>query len=430
LFAAGLAALAVPVSIAGFREIWRQREYFDSGFWLVLGSAVVINVAAPVAKLSGNFTRWRSDLGGESIEYTGLASVLASTSHGALFFLASCFVLFLLAKQGAAARIRPGTVPIILMLLLSMLASGAHSYGTFNAKVFVLAVLVVAAGLAQGGRGAQLAVTAVGLSVAALSAIVAIVAPGSAIAGCVRKCGAFSSVFSGVLLNENQLGMLIVCCIPFAATALVGKIRWWTIGLFASVILASGSRSSMLTLAVVLIVLLIVRPTAPHPEGRYVHAAAAVSAVGLVCILVPMVNKDPTSFTNRGYLWQVAIERFWSSPVVGRGWADWSHAFIVFRGAEYGPHNQWLHILNIGGLAGAVLFVVFTTRLLGGGGRKHAALVGTVLVAAIASGITENPLSFGAIEWMSWMFPAMLLAAPMSSSAADRYPAGSLEVAS
>jgi O-antigen ligase len=310
-----------------------------------------------------------------------------------------------------------------------MFASGYRGYGTIDNYVLAIAVLVIAAGVTTG-RGAALGASTFLVVVVIGCAAAAVVAPSNAFTECDWKCGVFATLFPGILLNENELGMLLVCCLPFVIWSFTGWARRVTALTLVMMVLASGSRSSMLALAVTVLTLWVLRPNRRGRRLRHFNAVAAgaVIAAGGVGLLLPIVNQSPAFATNRGYLWQTALDRFHLSPVIGLGWSDWPRVAagggVLLKGALYGPHNEWMHILNVSGLLGIALFAVFLGRVFYVS-RHQGAFVASVLVAVLGSGWTENPLSFSGILWITWLFPALLLAPLSPSGTAVRAELGS-----
>jgi O-antigen ligase len=88
-------------------------------------------------------------------------------------------------------------------------------------------------------------------------------------------------------------------------------------------------------------------------------AGIAVTATGIYywpILLARMFHGgDGVAMSGRDDLWSFFLEEFWLSPIFGRGLGagfialeDWGEGFKV-------PHNEYLHLLVIGGVVGATL---------------------------------------------------------------------------
>lgn len=228
-------------------------------------------------------------------------------------------------------------------------------------------------------------------------------------------------ILSGPFGSGNNLGLALAVGLP--AVMYLGR-RWLrTIGVVV-VLLALGwtfSRTSWvgalaaLGLGVVLILLPRVRSTSSRLDlsrVRRVAAALALSGTGLVALALPVATSSDTAFSNRGGFWQHGLDAWQERP-----WTGWGSGYYGrlaesednIGGFAFHAHNQWLHLLVIGGIllfvpvvAAFVSAAVAAVRMAGEGFAWPA----TMLTALFVSTMFEVPL--GLVD-RSMFYPAVLV---------------------
>lgn len=264
-----------------------------------------------------------------------------------------------------------------------------------------------------------------------------------------------ASVLAGVGTNENILAYtLVIALAAMLATSmprgLLGRAAW--LGLVGAnaggLYLAASGTSVVAVLAVILAVAAIAiwpmlrsRPRRHRLLGGGFVVAAL--AVGLTLVVV-VLGKDLTSFSGRAPLWRAAWESTLDrSPWLGSGWgAVWTHPWSMVPPNEVAQdiadrtgyplshgHNFFVDVLPELGLLGVtiggvmVAYVIRAIRRsglrLGGPNPDAGRLALLVLVALLASGITE-PMLTTPLGW--W---CLALVAATSSLPTARRPSTS-----
>jgi O-antigen ligase len=136
--------------------------------------------------------------------------------------------------------------------------------------------------------------------------------------------------------------------------------RSW-MGALASVnlvlVILSGTRTSMLASAVLLLAYVL---TSEQFRARLRRSRAlvlfAICLIGTaVTVYAPTLYGRVLDSLGRSGIWQRFYDEFWRSPIFGRGIGS---AFITRKPLELlyaAPHNEYLHLLVVGGALGFVL---------------------------------------------------------------------------
>jgi teichuronic acid biosynthesis protein TuaE len=191
------------------------------------------------------------------------------------------------------------------------------------------------------------------------------------------------------------------------------KGRSWT-GALASVnlvlVILSGTRTSMLASAVLLIAYVL---TSEQFRERLRRSRAMV-LFGICLIGAAVTFYAPTLYTRvldslgRSGIWQRFYDEFWRSPIFGRGIGS---AFITRKPLELlyaAPHNEYLHLLVIGGALGFVLCTAAITlwysdvlRNASPNDRKFLLSVAAALaIYALADNILVYPTALGLFVYL------------------------------
>lgn len=194
----------------------------------------------------------------------------------------------------------------------------------------------------------------------------------------------------------NNLG--IVGNIYFFITSQEANKRWRLIGMIgaAAMVIGSGSRSTIFSLAIVPILTWVLTNFTPPLQ----------IAVGVTSLITGMIAPQIIDFLDN--TWNKAIKGYRSSSALVRKrleevaldrWTEapiWGHGFVAERGPKYtenmpiGSHNQWPDLLYVRGMVGftAILVVMLwsTTDL---------------IIKAQKSAIAKTALSIYLVLWVS-----------------------------
>ena len=169
--------------------------------------------------------------------------------------------------------------------------------------------------------------------------------------------------FTGVLPNENLLGISLAAAMPFVYLGFRGRTRVWFVIYLAGMAAATGSRTAIGASLITLLALLVVRPGLDADLlgfGRKAIAWVVLAGAVTTSIFVVRHHWDPSALTGRPELWGVASDYIHRSPWFGYGPTRWASLYgtsEIPQAAQRSAHNLWLDVLFVAGVAGAVLFV-------------------------------------------------------------------------
>jgi O-antigen ligase len=203
--------------------------------------------------------------------------------------------------------------------------------------------------------------------------------------------------------------MTLVLALPFILYAFSGWIRIATVGITVLAVVLSASRTSLITLAVLVLAigltLLVGRRRASLPLVALCGTALAVSVV------LPYTTGD-ASFTERGTIWRLAGE-FWSTATwFGQGPyafardTDLSTQLLETMGYTISHgHNTYVTLRTEVGLVGTLMVAALVGWLLLKAYRAFekdpTALYFLVVLTVL--GVLETPLRFDTVVEQSWI---------------------------
>jgi O-antigen ligase len=122
---------------------------------------------------------------------------------------------------------------------------------------------------------------------------------------------------AGPFGQSNALGMY--CAIAFSLIPLIVRTRWRVVcgSLLVATIVASATRTALIAAAVVLLWWALCRFRSVI--SIRIAGTAFASLAFAAALVIPLIKWDPDSFTERGYIWQGALELWRHSPFVGSG---------------------------------------------------------------------------------------------------------------
>ncbi len=211
-------------------------------------------------------------------------------------------------------------------------------------------------------------------------------------------------LLQGMFTSENNLGTYI--SIGYASVAMLRP--WWLrlsgLGVIGFAILWSSSRSSMFALACMLVVGILVWAVGEFGSRRAASVAARIatfSAIIIMCVL-PLMGWGDDAFTDRGFIWNRALEQ-WSSRALLFGFGhDWfqhvaeSDTSPLSAGAYQG-HNQFVQFLVTGGMLFAfvaVVSILLQTYAITAPTSRYLTIAAMLVTGICATGFLEVPLGF------------------------------------
>lgn len=299
--------------------------------------------------------------------------------------------------------------------------SGEAGPLTVLSIVLALAVLFMgnrAIDIEAWGKHARVAVVVI----TSTFLVTALVSPDDVIGKCWGdKCVVFGQLLtSSVTQNANFSGLAIALLMPWA----LWRLRTGPMLIFGlsclGVITLSGSRSSTVTAAFVLLFMLL----ASRPKTDVRRIAGAAAAVGLAASLVTAIGHfSYETATYRGALWMRARELFEAAPFVGWGPNYWENQTMLGGfGPNYAAHNLWLELAEAGGLAMVALIALSGVTLLVSTPHslRPAMLFG--LASVLALGMLEAPLQPAEIGIVPFagLLPLMIASTAKPRSGEDR----------
>jgi O-antigen ligase len=332
----------------------------------------------------------------------------------ALFLLAA-LAGFLLLRRLASDRVPVHTTGLFALLLwtVAQLSSGLQGGPLISPRGALLLLCLLTATTLPRGRGACLGAGVFGVTLAIASSVLGVFRHDIAfVAGCEGACGGLG--FSGVLPNENLLGVTLVVSIPFVYLGFRGHVRLWFVLYLAGMAIATGSRTAVVAAIAISLALLIVRPQLDSDRktpGRGAIAGLVLVAATIGSVYVALHHWNPYALTTRPLLWRVASSYIHRSPWFGYGPEKWSSLYgsseIPLAG-QRSTHNLWMDVLFVAGIVGAVLLVALALAALWSSGRARPGVL-LVLATILMVGTTEGSWSVGTLDLQSFSLVALIL---------------------
>lgn len=259
--------------------------------------------------------------------------------------------------------IKRGTVWLLVVLLFTFVrAAGVTGLFEWRESTDLLTLLGVVLGIcALRPRLEYLRILAVlGSLVATYSVALAVAAPDHAYMivngssrGFAEKAIVGGQVLAGPMSHSNSLGIFVALSAPWALLVRNPFRRCVMLTLLVGTIIATGSRTSLLAVAIALAFVSLLRS-----RGDRVRIAGGVCAMVLAlgaCVALPLLVSDPAAFTARGEVWQRSMDAWRSagSPVFGLG-QYWTGGGLRIGRADLRPtttsgHNVFVQWLVVGG---------------------------------------------------------------------------------
>ena len=338
-------------------------------------------------------------------------SILAASEDGSLLtqvlFLAAGGAMALAIRRIGIRHLQPlMTRPLLLCAVwlgLTTLLSIEPSLSLRRLALFVIAAMLSAGVLIVARSPRQLALSLAGAAlVIVLSSYLAVaLVPNLAIHSAfdVNSDPSHPGLWRGIFPQKNEAGAAMVILVIvglYVATAANRFLGWAIVLLAAGFLLASGSKTAILLLPVILGVTGLCQVLTGGFTRRLLllGPVAGFSLISIGSVLVPPIQEavgsllTDATFTGRSEIWQFAIDNILIRP--WRGWgigAFWMTERTMYAGSEEltwvttvdHAHNAYLDTALIGGLpflaltvAAFVLAPVRDLQRVAGGARLDA----------------------------------------------------------
>ena len=407
---AAAAVIALRILVSAIRQS-RAAGDLDASAALVLGMGWVVTLPIALVGISGGLTR-RPDVLGALVPI--LPGWYHSADRAAKTLLVALAVILLLERlKSERVQVHAAGLFAICVWMIAQLASGLHGGRLLSLSSGLLLVCLIAATVLPRGRGACLGAGIVGVTLAIASGVLAVFRQNVAfVIPCQGACSGLG--FTGILPNENLLGIALAASIPFAYLGFRGRARYWFTLYLAGMAATTGSRTAVVAAVVTVIALLIVRPRVDADRRTLGRAAIAwLVLAGAVVGSVYVVRHpwNPSALTDRPLLWGVASHYIHQYPWFGYGPDKWASLYasseIPLTG-QRSAHNQWMDVLFVAGWVGAAFLVSMAIAMLWSSRYARPGVVLT-LAAILMIGTTEGAWSVGAFDSLSFTLVALIL---------------------
>ena len=423
---AAASLLALALLYLGVRRA-RAAGDLDASCALTLGAGLLISLPDAIVALTGTLRREYDVIG-------NLVGVNPSWYHRVdqlmVVLLAGLALALLIPRATSpAAHVNVAALFALLLWAVANLASGLHGSSMLSARGVVLGLCLAAAAVLPRGRGAALGAGIFAVLLAAAGGLltlfrydVAFVVP------CQGACGGLG--FTGVLPNENLLGVALAGSIPLAYLGFRGPIRFWLSLYLAGMAIATGSRTAAGASFILLVALVVLRPRVDATRASVVKTVAALTLLAAsvaTSVYIVRHHWPPTALTTRPQLWGVAWHHISRAPWFGYGpntWATLYQSSEIPVYAQRTSHNLWTDVLFVAGGVGVAIFVSMVVVAVWTAGRARSGVLLAFLAISLI-GTTEGAWSIGTVDFMTFTLLAILLTgetAPAEQPAWSRDP--------
>lgn len=407
---AAASLLALALLYLGIRRA-RAAGDLDASCALTLGAGLLITLPDAIVAFTGTLRREYDVIG-------NLVGVNPSWYHRVdqlmVVLLAGLALALLIPRATSpAAHVNVAALLALLLWAVANLASGLHNGSMLSARAVVLGLCLAAAAVLPRGRGAALGAGIFAVLLAAAGGLltlfrydVAFVVP------CQGACGGLG--FTGVLPNENLLGVALAGSIPLAYLGFRGPVRFWLSLYLAGMAIATGSRTAAGASVILLVALVVLRPRVDAARASVVKTVAALTlltASVATSVYIVRHHWPPTALTTRPQLWEVAWHHISRAPWFGYGpntWATLYQSSEIPVYAQRTSHNLWTDVLFVAGGVGVAIFVSMVVTTVWTAGRARSGVLLAFLAISLI-GTTEGAWSIGTVDFMTFTLLAILL---------------------
>ncbi|NQX11397.1 O-antigen ligase family protein [Microbacteriaceae bacterium VKM Ac-2855] len=223
-----------------------------------------------------------------------------------------------------------------------------------------------------------------------------------------------SRVLGGLFAQSNILGMAIAALLPFCFLMKHRSAVVLSFLLLIYTAVLSASRTSLVAIGISSVVMFVALMFRSRGALKWVLSLSLI-AISVGVIAVPLTTTDPAAYTNRGRIWQLAIDQWgdFTTAVFGDGLSSFGIGSDIALGIgapSYHGHNQFVSLLTMSGAICVIAFVLVIGFALRGSFSttvtRHVRVVGYFLLMIIAVGIAETPLrtdTVDALPWATWL---------------------------
>jgi O-Antigen ligase len=247
--------------------------------------------------------------------------------------------------------------------------------------------------------------------------------------GDLDKCSFVGALFRGAAESENYVAILASVTAIAALIGFRGRGRAAVLAFCFLVIACTGSRTGMLTIAVMCVYCLVAHWwDRRSPQERMPAAAAAtISSTAVLFAMYQIYTADSSTLSRRGSIWIAVREGIDGWLLTGVGLSKWGALQDVGESPQHFFHSSYALFLFSGGIVAVALFWLWSFALLrarapDGRARSNAALV--VLVLAYSqTEVIWNPFAVDGLTWIYVLLICGLASVPQPTAPPSRHGA-------
>jgi hypothetical protein len=220
------------------------------------------------------------------------------------------------------------------------------------------------------------------------------------------KCSFVGALFRGAAESENYVAMLASVTAVAAQVSFRGRKRAGVMAFCVMIIACTGSRTGLLTMAVMWTYCLIAqRWDQRRPQQRMsVLAAATISSTAVLFAMYQIYTADPDTLSRRGSIWIAVREALDGRALTGIGVSKWAALQDIGQSPQHFFHSSYALVLFAGGAIAVLLlwlwsYSMLRARALDDRPRSGAALV-VLILAYSQTEVIWNPLAVDGLTWI------------------------------
>jgi hypothetical protein len=224
--------------------------------------------------------------------------------------------------------------------------------------------------------------------------------------GDLDKCSFVGALFRGAAESENYVAILASVTAIAALIDFRGHGRTAVLAFCFLVIACTGSRTGLLTIAVMCAYCLVARwwDRRSPQERMPVAAAATISSTAVLFAMYQIYTADSSTLSRRGSIWIAVREATDGWLLTGVGLSKWGALQDVGESPQHFFHSTYALFLFSGGIVAVVLFWVWSFAMLrvkapNGRARSNAALV-VLILAYSQTEVIWNPYAVDGLTWI------------------------------
>lgn len=175
------------------------------------------------------------------------------------------------------------------------------------------------------------------------------------------KCGIFGQLFTGFLYQENGAARLVLLLLPVAVVVRSRGYFTLTVALAVTYVAATGSRTSILALVLVVAAMLIVRRVIRR-RGDVERVPFLLRAAPLGALVLStwfLMVSEHREFTGRGEIWARLRDTITGyDAILGPGPGTVGELVLAYGARAFGEHGQAPHMLVNSGVIGLAIMAL------------------------------------------------------------------------